>query len=402
MTADNQFEFFADGKSVGASPPTGVELWRQARNFHFSLDPNAKSHLFAVKVTNDPDTAVKNGPTPAGLLGVVYVKYEDGTVETIPTDGSWVANRAVVSGFQDPAKSSDSSWEKATVIAKYGGGEWGTQVAASDPPTPSASTSTTPDASSSPPSPSAPASEFSLTNSKWIWKQESSPAPEAPAGAHVFRMTHAPTGKTAKEASAIITVDNNFTLYVNGQRIGASTKGWEVPLLYSNIKLEPSKNVFSILANNYPADNNSSATSAAGVLAAFQVTYTDGSKEVLHSDVGSWLVSDDQTTAAQVDVVESAWKPVVVVGKFGDSPWIGLQNPEPAVQSSSAVISGGASTTPLKSPGPLSGGPTLSSPTSTSPSASTTPNSALTSTTVYGFLRLGATLSVLVGLSTAI
>jgi hypothetical protein len=225
-------------------------------------------------------------------MGAIMVRYANGSAEMVPTDERWTAGN-VVQGFEDPQTSPDPSWKPVKGIARFGQGQWGLNVAVSAP-------------------------DFTLTNSSWIWTSSEA---NSPAGNRAFRTTQmSPAGLNAVKADILIDADDRFTLYVNGQSIG-SKDGWETAALFNGVALAPSRNFFAVNATNLP-DATTGGASPAALIAAIQITYTDGSVEILPSGGdGSWVTSDDVGGVTQTKFDESTWKTAVAVGKYGDAPW---------------------------------------------------------------------------------
>ncbi|KAJ7916027.1 hypothetical protein B0H13DRAFT_2323723 [Mycena leptocephala] len=97
-------------------------------------------------------------------------------------------------------------------------------------------------------------SDSGLSSASWIWLAEPDLLTTAPTGNVAFLKTFAtPTGKTAASAQIAMTVDNNFTLWVNGQPVAASDPegedGWQTAQVLS-AALNASANVISVLAAN--------------------------------------------------------------------------------------------------------------------------------------------------------
>lgn len=304
ITADDEFDFYVDGHLVGSSPHTGqASLWNVARRFHATLDSSAKSHMFAVRVTNQADINL-GGETAAGFLAAIIVTHTDGSMETVRTDGSWTATTSSdFAGFEDPGKVTDSSWGSVKVVAKYGGAPW--NVALSVP------------------------EELSFASSTWIWAAEASSytPPDAPAGDRAFRMARgSPSGLSAAWASVLMTADNNFALYVNGQAVGVGInstslgEGWQTATRFDGIALSPSSNLFSILATNL-AGSGAGGSSSAGLLVTVQILYSDGSTELLRSSNELWLASTHDDNFAQGTVDSSLWSKAIGVGAYPTSPW---------------------------------------------------------------------------------
>ncbi|MGI8905197.1 MAG: family 78 glycoside hydrolase catalytic domain [Candidatus Sumerlaeaceae bacterium] len=114
-SADNSGRLFLNNRDMGEIPD-----WEQARQFTVTeqLKPGA-SNTVRITATNGGDH-----PNPAGLVGLLYVRFADGTTTQIATDSSW---RVSIDG----GKASPSAarvlgpwgmkpWERATVTAAVG------------------------------------------------------------------------------------------------------------------------------------------------------------------------------------------------------------------------------------------------------------------------------------------
>ncbi|HYH34643.1 MAG TPA: family 78 glycoside hydrolase catalytic domain [Nocardioides sp.] len=129
MTADDRFVASLNGRQVGRSSTSG-EAWREARVLPLSAVRPGRN-VVAVSATNS--NFASGAPSPAGLLGVVRLRYAGGEVELVPTDGSWRTNREAPEGWADPIFD-DSTWAAAVVHAAYGSGPWGDNVVISEVP----------------------------------------------------------------------------------------------------------------------------------------------------------------------------------------------------------------------------------------------------------------------------
>ncbi|KAF5371024.1 hypothetical protein D9615_010034 [Tricholomella constricta] len=223
----DQFTLYVNGILVGASP-TSQDIWKSLQRF--SVPHNAGSNLFAVRATNLADVS-SGGNGPAGLLDSIQITFSDGMTTIISSDSSWRSIKTVPANFQLPSLD-DSSWAAATVVSQYGSGPWGMNVA-------------------------------------------------LPSGdPRAFRKTfQTPSGKILKSAFIILTIDDGFTLYVNGALVGSSPKQidiWKSAQQFTVPLSGSSATVFAVKADNL-ADVASGGPSPAGLLAAIQVIYTDGS-----------------------------------------------------------------------------------------------------------------------------
>lgn len=105
MTADNEFKARLNGRTVG-----------EGSDFHvfaaFDVAGQIKSG------TNELRVAVVNGgdvPNPAGLLGVLGVRFRDGRELVVPTDDSWAS-----------ATNTTGPWQAARDLGPMGMSPWGT------------------------------------------------------------------------------------------------------------------------------------------------------------------------------------------------------------------------------------------------------------------------------------
>ncbi|KAF7348104.1 hypothetical protein MSAN_01763000 [Mycena sanguinolenta] len=333
ITADNNFTLWVNYQPIGASDP--VTDWKTAQIFTAAL--NASVNVFSVLGSNTGTVT----PNPAGLLAAIRVFFLDDTNETIFSDDTWVASGTIPSDF--PLPHDLSSFVRAEVAATYGSGPWGTDatIPAPDP------------------------NPLNLTGSAWIWSTANANN-SAAVGSVGFRKTvTSPIGKTATSATVLVTADNTFQLWVNGQYIGAppfdnNTAGtigsWEFAQLFT-VALTPSTNVFTVFATNFPATSTASSPSSAGMVGALQITFSDGTTEVIGTDA-TWLAGTYTSASTFLDAADSALVAAVSSGLFGIGPWgtlrgtsnalnvLQLPTNNAAVVASSPTTSGPASSAP--------------------------------------------------------
>ncbi len=114
MTADNSFELWVNGRKAGSGD-----------NFHVASALDVKPML--KRGTNLVAVAAENGgeaPNPAGLVGTVVVRFQDGHTLVVPTDGSWQASQEVGSGWPRDA-AVGGQWGAALELGPMGMGPWG-------------------------------------------------------------------------------------------------------------------------------------------------------------------------------------------------------------------------------------------------------------------------------------
>ncbi|KAJ7632111.1 lectin [Roridomyces roridus] len=167
--------------------------------------------------------------------------------------------------------------------------------------------------------------------STWIWTNEVSGG-NAPVGTRAFRKDFvAPLGKTPVQADIIMTADNTFTLYVNNVSVGGGedflfAERFCVPL-YSCL------NVFAVTATN-----TLTTPTPAGLLAAIEITYDDGTTSKIVSDT-TWRYSISVPSGFEdLTFDDSSWPPAIAEGAYGVSPWgqIGIPSNPPVLSLTNA------------------------------------------------------------------
>ncbi|TFK65265.1 hypothetical protein BDN72DRAFT_845722 [Pluteus cervinus] len=161
-----------------------------------------------------------------------------------------------------------------------------------------------------------------FTSSYWIWIPESNPLQAPPEDIALRKTFTSPSGKTATDATAVITADNVFVLFVNGQPIGSSVGvnlNWQTAYKYS-IALNATTNTFAVRATNQQ-DVGPGGSGPAGLLAAFEVHYSDGSSDIFTTD-SSWKAIELIPWNFQLaEYNDSAWGSASTIDKYGSGPW---------------------------------------------------------------------------------
>ncbi|KAF7348113.1 hypothetical protein MSAN_01763900 [Mycena sanguinolenta] len=288
MTVDNNFTLWVNGQPVGASDGTVANVWETAQVFTAAL--NSTANVFSVLGSNTGTVT----PNPAGLLAAIRVFFTDSTNETVFSDNTWVVSGTIPSDF--PLSADLSSFVQAEVATTEGSGPWGTSL--------------TLPASATPPT---------LTGSAWICCGER----------WIPETVTSPSGKTATSATILVTADNTFQLFVNGQYIGSppydnnesgTTGSWEFAQLFTDVALTPTSNVFTIFATNFAAQTTTGGPSSAGMVAALQITFSDGSSEVVRTDT-TWLAGNYSSVSTFLSAPDGALAPAISSGLFGIAPW---------------------------------------------------------------------------------
>ncbi|KAE9402623.1 hypothetical protein BT96DRAFT_879527 [Gymnopus androsaceus JB14] len=158
---------------------------------------------------------------------------------------------------------------------------------------------------------------LSFASSDWIWTPELS-AGVAPIGSRGFRKNFVPPqGKTPAFLTIAFSVDNEGTLYVNGNEITTQI-GWN-PASTTCIDLSDCGCSVLIAVN---ATNTASAPNPAGLLVDAVITYTDGTTSTIVSDT-TWRASEGgiPTGFQELSFDDSTWPPAVSEGSYGIAPW---------------------------------------------------------------------------------
>jgi alpha-L-rhamnosidase len=114
MAADDSFVVYANGQKVG-----------EAKDFHvvsiIDLTKILQAGPNALAVVADN---VGTAPTPAGLIACLKVEFVEGEPMVIPTDGQWQSSQIAESGWQQ-SRFDTAKWVAAKILGAFGMGPWG-------------------------------------------------------------------------------------------------------------------------------------------------------------------------------------------------------------------------------------------------------------------------------------
>ncbi len=191
--------------------------------------------------------------------------------------------------------------------------------------------------------PAPAAQRSSIAESEWIWYPEGSPAQGAPVGTRYFTRTiHVDAAKALAAATASVSADNGFTLWINGKRLSEGDS-FNVTVTTSMARfLRPGDNVIAVAAEN----SSGGEPNPAGWIGAFDLTYSDGTRQVVKTD-SKWSAGMsaqpgwERSTARPGD-----WSDALVLGGYSVAPWSrGGSNQSlpplyPSYDQTSAVLAG--------------------------------------------------------------
>jgi len=152
---------------------------------------------------------------------------------------------------------------------------------------------------------------------QWIWFPEGNPAASAPVCSRYFRRVfELPANEASRAATIVITADDQFDLYLNGQKAGEG-KGWGSPqsILVSGL-LKPGKNILAIEARNVGNNPN-----PAGVLAKLKIEFAQGTLFALTTGEGWKSATNSETGWTTLAFDDSAWVSAKLLGEYGMQSW---------------------------------------------------------------------------------
>lgn len=166
-----------------------------------------------------------------------------------------------------------------------------------------------------------------ITQSTWIWYPEGNPVSAAPPSTRYFkRIISVDSNKTLVSACAVITADNSFRLSINGEEVEQGDDFNRIKRRQITRFLRPGPNVLTIVATNDGPGNN-----PAGLIAAFELKYKDGSKDLICTDQ-SWHAGQKKTPGwMDTSEVPVDWKPAIVLGESAMAPWSLNTIPDPGL-----------------------------------------------------------------------
>ncbi len=165
----------------------------------------------------------------------------------------------------------------------------------------------------------------------WIWYPEGEPTVDAPVGKRWFRRTvDLPKDASVSSAELVVSADDAFAAYVNGEYVARSTRAgveeWRSPAVVDLAgKLKPGPNVVAIEVENVGGASRNPAGLIANVRAALE-----GGKVVEVGTDSSWRCADAPADGWQaLGFDDAGWVEAKVLGRNGAEPW-GAVTPNPA------------------------------------------------------------------------
>jgi len=163
-----------------------------------------------------------------------------------------------------------------------------------------------------------------LTGTSWIWFPEGHAERAAPIDTRYFRRTFdLPAGRSVKSANWLITADNQFTAFVNGQKSGGGSNFKAVSQFEISHQLHPGRNLLAASVQNLGESPN-----PAGFVGLLRVEFQEGDPLAVPTDE-TWQTSAEELAAwATPDYDDSAWLPARKLGPVGMQPWGEIAGPD--------------------------------------------------------------------------
>ena len=175
--------------------------------------------------------------------------------------------------------------------------------------------------------PKKPVITNELVDAKWIWHKEGNPAASVPPGERFFRriVQLDPTQKIST-AKLLLTVDNSFEVWVNGQGVGTGGNFKETFTFDIKKLLKPESNLLCVKAVNGANYDN-----PAGLIAALVIGFEDGKLLTLYSDKQWETATNSPANWLADSAASAAWTPALELGPLGMQPWGELDKPDEAI-----------------------------------------------------------------------
>ena len=154
---------------------------------------------------------------------------------------------------------------------------------------------------------------------QWIWH----PTQQDKKGTVFFRATFDLDGGASVAAATVkMTVDNGFTLYLNGRQVGADRQ-WKSFARYDVTGvLQSGPNILAVEAVNFEGP--------AGLVFGLRVDLEDGRQIQLVSN-DQWRTSTEaQDNWTALDLDDSQWVRAAVLGDYGVEPWGRVEASQPS------------------------------------------------------------------------
>lgn len=161
--------------------------------------------------------------------------------------------------------------------------------------------------------------DMKFEGANWIWRRDGSDFSGTQEGIQYFRKGFkTDTAKTISSINIGITADDEYELFINGQKVGENggADSWKNGKLYdvTNLISSEEENVIAASAHN-------SSRGYAGLLAKLEVLYNDGTKDSFVTD-NTWKLSKTEVNGwSDKEYDDSKWANPDQSEPYGSAPW---------------------------------------------------------------------------------
>jgi hypothetical protein len=156
-----------------------------------------------------------------------------------------------------------------------------------------------------------------LENAKWIWHNEGNPTLLAPVAKRYFRrIVEVNEGQKVESARIVMTADNAFEVWVNGQPAGGGEDHHQNYVLDVTPFLKTGENILAVAA-----ENRRDRPNPAGLIGSLTIQFRDGQTLRVDTDRewASNATNPDSWTTSEMSL--GGWGPALELGPLGTPPW---------------------------------------------------------------------------------
>jgi hypothetical protein len=157
--------------------------------------------------------------------------------------------------------------------------------------------------------------DLTFDGAAWIWAAVG----ELPDQDRAFRLTQAaPHGASATRAEILITADDSFTLWVDGDEVGGTEpveNGWQASRFY-DVDVAGDRTVVAVRGTN-------DAVSPGAVLAIVRLTWSNGTTATYPTGSAWKAATEFPADFARPDLDDSGWAQAAEIATYGSGPWGG-------------------------------------------------------------------------------
>lgn len=169
----------------------------------------------------------------------------------------------------------------------------------------------------------AASAALTFEGAHWIWFPEGEPTQSLPPMTRYFRLdVDLPADRQVARARLLLTADDSFTAYVNGEPAGGTPQGalwYDAQVLDVTSALRAGANALAVAVTN-ALDTNGNP-SPAGLIGRLIVEFVSGDPLVVPTGAAWRTATDEQSGWQDTDFDDSAWVAARETALYGAGPW---------------------------------------------------------------------------------